>query len=145
MPEMLKQDKVTSLIHLLTGIVLSSITIIINIFFKPLIGLYLISFFLLIMGSSLFFPPKGRKIGENCYVMIYHIDHFIVTLNNHKIWIKGKRLRGNPDQIIYKEQSPKWLPPYENEPVPEKDYEYMLNAVLKFLEKIKKQGEIHNK
>lgn len=142
MPDMLKEDKITSAIHLLTGIVILIIAIIINVLLKPLIGFYVVSVFLLIMGSSLFFPPKGKKISENCYVMPYHIDHFIVTLNDHKIFIRGKYLRGNPDQIIYKEQSPKWLPPYEKEPVLEQDYEYMLKAILKFLEKLKKQGII---
>lgn len=142
MPDMLKEDKATSIIVLLTGIVILSITIAINIFYKPLLVFYLISFFLFIMGSSIIFPLKGKKIDENCYVMIYHIDNFIVTLHDHKIFIKGQRLRGNPDQIIYKEDSPKWLPPHENEPVSEKDYEYMLKAILEFLEKLKKQGVI---
>lgn len=142
MPDMLKEDKITSFIYLLAGLTLLSITIIINIFFRPLITFYVISFFMFIIGSSVIFPPKGRKISQNCYVMPYHKDHFIVTLNDHKIYIKGEYRRGNPDQIIYKEQLPKWLPPYENELVSEKDYDYMLNAILKFLEKLGKQAVI---
>jgi hypothetical protein len=137
MPDMLKEDKATSIIFLLTGVVLLSITIFFNLFYNPFLGCYLISFFVLIIGSSSIFPPKGKKIAENCYVMIYHIHNFIVTLNGHKIFIKGKRLRGNPDQIIYKEASPKWLPPHENDPVSREDYEYMLKAILKFLRKKK--------
>lgn len=142
MSEMLKEDKAISFIVLIEGIILLSVTIIINLIFKPLIGFYFVSFFSLAMGSSFFFPPKGRKISENCYVMRYHIDDFIVTLNDHKIWIQGNRLMGKPSQIIYREQAPKWLPPYEREPLSEKDYEYALEAIIKFLKKIRKQGKI---
>ncbi|MFH1230490.1 MAG: Imm74 family immunity protein [Planctomycetota bacterium] len=139
---MLKEDRLTSAVFLITAIFLLGITIIIHISDKPLFGFYLVSFFFLAIGSAAIFPPKGRKITKNCYVMIFHRDHFIVTLNGHKIYIRGERLRGNPDQIIYKEQFPKWLPPHESEPVSKQNYEYILNAVLKFLEKIKKQGVI---
>ena len=142
MPAMLKQDRHTSIINLMVAIVLLGITAFIHIIYKPFIGFYLVSIVLLLMCSDLIFPHKGRKISDNCYVMPYHFDHFIVTLRGRKIWIKGKRLRGDPDQIIYREESPKWLPPHENDTVSKEDYEYTLNSILKFLEKIKKEGMI---
>ena len=142
MSEMLKEDRAISFIVLLEGIILLSVTIIINLFFMPLIGFYFVSFFSLAMGSSFFFPPKGRKISENCYVMIYHIDDFIVTLNDHKLLISGERLKGKYDHIIYKENMPKWLPPHEEEPVSDKDYKFILDAVLKFLAKQRRRGVI---
>lgn len=139
MPEMLKEDRITSIITLLATIIVLGITIVINILYKPFIGFYLVSIFLLFICSDSIFPPKGRKISDNCYVMIYHIDHFIVTLNGRKIWIKGKRFRGDPDQIIYREESPKWLPPNENEPVLNDDYEFALNAIVKFEQKSRRE------
>jgi hypothetical protein len=146
MPEMLKEDKVTSVINILVAIIILGITIVVNIFYKPLVGFYLVSCFLLLVGSSVIFPPKGRKIEKNCYVMRYHRDHFIVTLNDHKIYIMGERFVNNSDaQIIFKEDEPRWLPPYESDPVSEKDYDYIFNAILKFLEKQKAQGIIEHK
>lgn len=142
MPEMLKEDKITSVITLLAAVIILGITIVINILYKPLIGFYLVSCFLLFLESDLIFPCKGKKIADDCYVMRYHKDHFIVTLNNHKIYITGERFSGDFDQIIYREVSPQWLPPYENEPVSDEDYEYVLNAVLKFLTKKKEKGVI---
>lgn len=144
MPEMLKEDRITSIITLLASLVVLGITIVINILYKPFIGFYLVSIFLLFMCSDLIFPIKGRKISDNCYVMIYHIDHFIVTLNGRKIWIKGKRLRGDPDQIIYREESPKWLPPHENDSVSNDDYEFALNAIVKFEQKNRRECIIKN-
>lgn len=144
MPEMLKEDRITSIITLLSAVIVLCITIIINILYKPFIGFYLVSIFLLFLCSDLIFPQKGRKISNNCYVMIYHIDHFIVTLNGRKILIKGKRLRGNPDQIIYREELPKWLAPHENEAVSNDDYKFALNAILKFEQKSKRECIIEN-
>ncbi len=143
-PGMFKEDKITSIITLLSAIIVLCITIVINILYKPFIGFYLVSIFLLFMCSDLISPPKGRKISNNCYVMIYHIDHFIVTLNSRKILIKGKRLRGDPDQIIYREKFPKWLPPHENEPMSDDDYVFAFNAILKFEQKSKRECIIKN-
>ena len=70
--------------------------------------------------------------------MIFHKDNFIVTLNNRKIFVQGRRLRGSPDQLIFKEQSPSWLPPHEKESITENEYEYILAAVLKFRRDTKK-------
>lgn len=138
----LKDNKIASIIFLLTAIIIFSITVITNIFYKPLPGFYFISFFFLIVGLSAIFPSKGRKIAENCWVSISQRDNFLVTLNNHKILITGEMLGGKPDHVIYKEDSPKWLAPHENEPVSKSDYEYILKAILDFLEKHKRQGVI---
>lgn len=144
-PDVMRGDREISAIFLLTAIVFLGITIIVNFLYKPLIGFYLFSFFLFIMGLSAIFPnfkPKGKKIEDNCWVSPFQIDNFVVTLNDHKILIAGERLGGKPDHVIYKEGSPKWLPPHESELVSEKDYEYMLKAVLKFLDKFRSQGAI---
>lgn len=144
-PDLLKEMRIYSAFFLFSAIILLSITIAINVYYRPLIGFYLVSSFYLVLGSNAIFPSKGKKIINNCWVAPFQRDDFIVTLNERSILIRGERLRGgNPDQIIYKEASPKWLPPYENEPVSEKDYEFMLQAIIKFLEKIKKQGVIRN-
>lgn len=137
--DILKESKRITIIIILTGITLLSITILINIFFTSLIGFYLTSFFLLFFAI---FPSKGRRITENCWVSPSERDDFLVTLNDRKILIKGERLRGKPDHAIYADDSPKWLPPYESELVPEKDYVYMLKAILNFLQKLKKDGVI---
>jgi hypothetical protein len=142
MPGMLKEDKITSIIVLLTVIIILIITIAINIYYKPFIGFYLVLFLLLFLESDLIIHIKGRKISENCYVMRYHRDHFIVTLNDRRAYIIGDRFGEDSQQIIYKETSPKWLPPHENELIAEQDYDYILNAVMKFLSKIKKEGVI---
>lgn len=144
MPEMLKEDRITSIITLLAAIIVLGITIVINILYKPFIGFYLVSVFLLLLCSDLILSAKGRKISDNCYVMIYHVDHFIVTLNDRKIWIKGKRLRGDPDQIIYREESPEWLPPHENDPVSNDDYKFALNAIVEFEQKSRRECIIKN-
>ncbi len=144
MPEMLKEDRATSIITFLSAVIVLFIAVVINILYKPFVGFYLVSFFLLFTCSDLIFSLKGRKISSNCYVMPYHNDHFIVTLNKHKIYITGERRRGDPDQIIYREQSPKWLPPYENEPVASEDYEFVFNAIVKFEQKSSRECIIKN-
>lgn len=143
--DIIREMRIGAVIILLTALVLLSLTIIINILYKPLPGFYLVSLFLLYLGKNAIFPSKGRKIIENCWVAPFLRDDFIVTLNDRSILIRGENLdRDRPDQVIFKETSPKWLPPHQNEIVSEKDYEYVLNAVLKFLEKSKKQGVIKN-
>jgi hypothetical protein len=140
--EILEEERQTEMIFLLAGGAFFVTTIIINLFSESLVGFYLSAILLIWLGSNAFFPTKGKRIFEDCWVYPIHKDNFIITFNNHKILIKGERLRGKPDQVIYKEVSPKWLPPHENEPVSEKDYAYMLNAILKFLEKNRLQGVI---
>lgn len=142
--DILKEGMFTAKIIFLTGLVMLGVTIIINVYFMPLIGFYLSSFFTIYLGSSAVTHkyPKGRKIFENCWVTSCQIDAFIVTLNDHKILIDGERLHGKYDHVIYKEASPKWLPPHESDPVSGKDYEYMLQAVLKFLAKHRRYGVI---
>lgn len=134
--DIMKEMRMGAVIILLTAIVLLSLTIIINIFYKLLIGFYLSSLFLLYLGKNAIFPSKGQKIAENCWVAPFQRDDFIVTLANRCILIRGQHLdRNRADQIILKENSPKWLPPYENDPVSKEDYEYMIGAILKFLKK----------
>lgn len=141
-PDLLKEMRIVAAFFLLSAIILLIITIALNVFYKPLIGFYLVSVFYLFLGFNAICPSKGRKIAENCWVAPHEGRNFIVTLNNHAILIRGDWFRGNPDHVIYKEDSPKWLPPHESEFVSEKDYVYMLKAILKFLDKLKKQGVI---
>lgn len=137
-PDLLKEMRIGALIILLTAIVLLATAIIINIFYKPLPGFYLVSLFLFYLGKNAIFPSKGRKIAENCWVAPFLRDDFIVTLNNMSILIKGENFeRTSSNQVIIREDSPKWLPPHESEPMSKEDYEYILNAVLIFLSRIK--------
>lgn len=142
MSDILKQNKADAIIASIIGGVILCLAIIIHILYKPFYGLYCGSCFLLFLGLAAIFPPKGRKIAEKCWVMRQDRDNFIVTLNDHKILICGELLMGKPGHVIYKESSPKWLPPHEKEPVLEKDYRFMLEAVLKFLEKQRRDGVI---
>ncbi len=141
-PDILIEGKMMDKINLLTGIAMLVVTIIINIFFMLLTGFYLSSILLITMSLHLIVPSKGKKITDNCWVTFSIIGNFIVTLNDHKILIDGERLRGKYDHVIYKEDSPKWLPPHESDLVSGEDYEYMLQAVLKFLEKNRSHGVI---
>lgn len=144
MSNVLEEEMFTAKIIFLSGLAMLGTTVIINIFFMPIIGFYLSSFFTIYLGSSAATHkyPKGKKIFGNCWVTSCQRDDFIVTLNDHKILIPGELLRGKYDHVIYKEASPKWLPPHESDPVLEKDYEYMLNAVLKFLAKHRRYGVV---
>jgi len=142
--DIIKKGKVTGRIILLTGLSILCLTIIINMIYMPLIGFYLSSAFLIYLGKGAFIYPKGKKIYENCWVTPFERDNFIVTLNDHKILIAGERLRGNPGQVIYAENSSKWLPPHDDDPVSAKDYEFMLKAILAFLKNdgvIQRPGE----
>lgn len=142
-PDIMREMRIGAGIILLTAIVLFSLTITINIFYKPLLGFYLVSLFLLYLGKNAIYPSKGRKITENCWVAPFQRDDFIVTLSDRSILIRGQHFdKSRYDQVILKESSPKWLPPHENEPVSEEDYTYMLNAVLTFLARNKKEGKI---
>jgi hypothetical protein len=141
-PDLLKEIRIVSAFFLLSAIILLIITIIINLFYKSLLGFYLVSAFYLFLGFNAICPSKGRKITENCWVAPHEGRHFIVTLKDRAILIRGDWFRGNSDHMILREQSPKWLPPHEDDSISEQDYEYMLNAILKFLAKSKKEGVI---
>ncbi len=142
--EILKEGMLTAKIIFFEGLAMLGVTIIINIYFMPLIGFYLSSFFIIYLGSAAITNkyPKGKKIFEDCWVISCQRDAFIVTLNDHKILIDGERIQDKYDHVIYKEGSPKWLPPHESDSVTEKDYEYMLTAVLKFLATHRRLGVI---
>lgn len=140
--DVLEEIKLTATIILFAGLAFLCVTIVLHIFYGLLPGFYLSSILFLFLGSDAIFPSKGRKITNNCWVTRWHKNDFIVTLNDHKMLISGERLGGKPGHVIYKENSPKWLPPHENEAVLKEEYEYILNAVLKFLKKVRSQGAI---
>jgi hypothetical protein len=140
--DLLKEIRIVDTFLLLSACVLLIITITVNIFYKPLVGFYLVSALFLFLGSNVIIPAKGRKIADNCWVAPHEGRNFIVTLNDHAILIKGNWIKGKPEHIIFRDNSPRWLPPHAKELVSSNDYEYILTAIVKYLKKHNQHGKI---
>jgi hypothetical protein len=63
----------------------------------------------------------------------------VVACGDRKVKFYMERLRGKPDRVIYKEDEPRWLAPYENKPISDEQYQFVLNALVKHFEKL---GEV---
>ena len=81
----------------------------------------------------------GYKIAENCYLVSGTRDELVVACGDHKVKFYMERLRGKPDRIIYKGAEKKWIPPHENKPISDEQYQFVLNALVKHFEKL---GEV---
>lgn len=78
----------------------------------------------------------GYKIGEDLYLTSPSKDELIVANKNRKLKIYFERFPSKPDRVLYKSDEINYLPPHDDEVVTEKEYQYILNAVVKHFENL---------
>jgi len=83
----------------------------------------------------------GYKIDENLYLSAPSKDELVVTYGKRKTKIYMEILSGKPDRIIYIDKGAKWLPPYENEPMSEQEYQFIIDAIVRHFERLGEEVE----
>ncbi len=84
---------------------------------------------------------KGVQIGDACYIAPRGRDEFIVEYKGKKIILYAE-MGVNPDRVIYKSKNKYWLPPFENDNISANDYDYIVNALVRFLKKYGKSVSV---
>ena len=81
----------------------------------------------------------GYKISDDCYLCGGSRDYDVVKFKGRKIEIFMERQPGKPSIFIYPSKDRKWLPPYEDDPISDADYNFIIDVIVKHYEQ---RGEV---